>query len=154
LQVLLRRACAAIRNAADPLRVELALSRCVGALFAEASEGPGPCAEPRLGDWRVKRVREMIHDGAGDALRLEPLASEVGLSAARLVTLFRQCTSLPVHQYITALRLTKVMRQMARGVSPSDAAIASGFYDLSHLGRLMRRHIGTTPSAYFAAVHR
>lgn len=151
LQLALRRACRAIRFGRDPLSAKVALVDYAQALFRIVGELPSKPDSLKVRDWRFRRVHEMIHDGFHGDLSVEALASNVGLSPERLVNLFRQCSSLPVHQYLIALRLAKARRLLIRGVKPSEAALQSGFYDLRHFGRVMKQHFGFTPSHYFKA---
>jgi AraC-like DNA-binding protein len=60
--------------------------------------------------------------------------------------LFRNATSEPPHKYHTRLRVERAARPLERGATPSDAALAVGFFDQSHLARHMRRLLGTSPA--------
>lgn len=144
-------ACRTILAACDPLTAELALVDYAQGLFGAIGERKEAISGPRFSDRRANRIREMIHSGYQEELNLTSLAAEVGLSPPRLVNLFRSCSSLPVHQYVIALRLARALRLMTEGRAPSDAAFDAGFYDLRHFGRVLKKQYGFTPRQYFEA---
>lgn len=135
----------------DPIAAEIALAEYSGSLVGAVGETGQRRAARVKRDWRVERVREFVHDQFAEPVRLRHLASTVDLSPERIVTLFREWTGLPFRQYLIAVRLQHALALMRRGVHPSAAAIDSGFYDLSHMGREMKRRLGFSPSHYFAA---
>jgi len=61
---------------------------------------------------------------------------------------FARVVGLPPAAYSRMERLDHARRLLADGVPPAGAAVASGFADQSHLGRLFRQAYGTTPARY------
>lgn len=138
----------------DPESLEVALTEYTAALIDAVGERPLCRRRVERHDWRVERVRQIIHDELAEPLQLRSLARVVDLSPERIVNLFREWTGLPFRQYVIATRLERAMGLMRHGVSPSAAALQTGFYDLRHMGREMKRRLGFTPSHYFAGVGR
>lgn len=98
-------------------------------------------------------VTGYIQDHLDQALSLADLAALVGLSACYFASLFKQSTGTSPHQFIVQCRLQRSQQLLAR----SDTAIAAialqcGFSSQSHLTRVFRQHLGTTPRAYRMAV--
>jgi AraC family transcriptional regulator len=90
-----------------------------------------------------------IQDHLDQTLQLADLAALVGMSTCHFATVFKQSTGTSPHQFIIQRRLRRSQRLLQR----SDAAIADiamqcGFSSQSHLTRVFRKHLGTTPRAY------
>ncbi len=108
----------------------------------------GPLPSSTLG-----LVTGYIQDHLDQSLSLADLATLVGMSACYFATLFKQSTGTSPHQFIVQCRLQRSQHLLAR----SDAAIAEialqcGFSSQSHLTRVFRKHLGTTPRAYRMSV--
>jgi AraC-like DNA-binding protein len=93
----------------------------------------------------VSRVTAYLDAHLADDLSVEDLSSIAGLRPAHFSTLFRTTFGEPPHQHLIRLRVERAQRLLERGADPSDAALAVGFYDQSHLARHMRRLLGVTP---------
>ncbi|OBG29575.1 hypothetical protein A5764_21510 [Mycobacterium sp. 852002-51057_SCH5723018] len=86
-----------------------------------------------------------------DDVGLTELAESVGLSAARVATLFRQGTGEPPHRWLMSRRVARAC-ELLRDPSLSIGEIAHqcGFASPQHLATVMRRRLATTPTAYRA----
>ena len=89
-----------------------------------------------------------------ERLSLNELATKAGLSVWRFSTLFRQHAGVSTRRYICRLRVQKVQSLLAGGESLASAALATGFYDQSHLCRHFKNACGMTPSQYISHQHR
>jgi transcriptional regulator GlxA family with amidase domain len=87
-----------------------------------------------------------------DPLTLQDLAEVAGLNLFTLIKQFRRETGRTPHQHLCALRVRAAEGLLSEGLSPADAAVEAGFFDQSHLARHFKRHCGTTPGRYAAAV--
>jgi AraC family transcriptional regulator len=97
-------------------------------------------------------VTGYIQDHLDQALRLADLAALVGLSACYFASLFKQSTGTSPHQFIVQCRLRRSQRLLKRSdATIADIAIQCGFSSQSHLTRMFRKHLGTTPRAYRVA---
>ncbi len=91
-------------------------------------------------------VTGYIQDHLHQALSLADLAALVGLSACYFATLFKQSTGMSPHQFVVQCRLQRSQQLLARtDVAISAIALQCGFSSQSHLTRVFRQHLGTTP---------
>lgn len=87
------------------------------------------------------------------ALNLDgnPLLSEAAESAhispSRLTHLFTEEVGIPFRSYVLWLRLRFVVERVTAGSNLTEAAIAAGFSDSSHLSRVFKDKFGLSPSA-------
>lgn len=134
------------RGASGPLFAD-ALGLAIAARLA-AGCGRATTRPAALSPERFARVRERIEDRLGELITVEELASVAGLSPAHFARAFKEQTRETPHGYIVRRRLERARELLARGLSISDAALASGFCDQAHLSRMFRRRFGVTPGAF------
>jgi len=96
----------------------------------------------------IHRVRDYLHDRAGEEVGLTELAAMAGMDRFQLNRQFQHCYGVPPHAYLVQLRLLKARALLAQGILPADAAVLAGFADQSHLGRWFKRAYYLTPAAY------
>jgi AraC-like DNA-binding protein len=130
----------------DILRVEESLLSLVVALLEEHSERRSNL-RPRA-DARLRRVREQIEERLSEAVRLDDLAGDVGLSKEYLVRSFASRYGMPPHRYLVHARVNRARALLDAGVSAADVALSCGFVDQSHLSRWFKRIVGATPGCY------
>jgi len=71
----------------------------------------------------------------------------VHVSPFHLARIFQQQTGVPVHRYLTQLRLRASMERLAEGASDLTAlALELGFSSHSHFTDAFRREFGKAPS--------
>lgn len=93
----------------------------------------------------MKIVRELLHEGRPDRLRLSDLASVVGVHPVHLAKTFRQIQGCTIGQYARKLQLDRATHMLSStNIPPSEVAVAAGFYDQSHMSRAIRRETGLT----------
>jgi PAS domain S-box-containing protein len=94
---------------------------------------------------------ECLRSRFGEPLRLESLASEVGLSLDRFERLVRQVFHLTPRQLLTQTRIEAAFRLLRGGqLSIVEIAQACGYSDHSAFTRQFRATVGLTPSEYRA----
>jgi AraC family transcriptional regulator len=93
----------------------------------------------------VQRVRERIHTEFAPPPALRALALEHGVHPVSLARAFARAFGCSIGQYARRRQLETVVEQLRLGTPPSLAALNAGFYDQSHLGRILRREFGCTP---------
>jgi len=106
-----------------------------------------------LPTYRLRRVLDHIAAHMDQDLSLAELARTAGMSPHHFAVLFRQRVGTSPHRYVVEQRLEyakRLLRDRARSVL--DVALLSGFESQSHFGRVFRRLVGVTPSAYRAAL--
>jgi AraC family transcriptional regulator len=101
----------------------------------------------------LAQVRERVDaDLAGD-LRLADLAAAVALSPYHFSRLFTATTGQTPYQFVLQKRIARAKVLLGRrGVTVRGVARRTGFADAGHLARHFRRHVGTTPALYAAAL--
>jgi AraC family transcriptional regulator len=96
----------------------------------------------------LRRVIELMHN-LDTELSLQVLAKESGYSRVHFVRMFRAATGYTPHNYLLKLRLDRVRELLATPtLSLTDIALECGFSSHSHLSRVFRQVLGSTPSEY------
>lgn len=115
-----------------------------------ASEGRrhGPPGRRKPQHPAVEHVKSIIRYHYAEPLNVEALASEVALNERYLISLFRQVTGIPPHQFQIAVRIDHARRMLPSSTPLSTIATASGFADQSHLNRHFKRQYGFTPGVF------
>jgi AraC family transcriptional regulator len=102
-----------------------------------------------LAPYRMKRVNEFIQTHIEDAITLNELAGNVGLSPSHFYSLFRKTLGTTPHQFVLHCRIQHAKSLLAHsGNSILDVALASGFRTHQHFSRIFHRLVGVSPSAY------
>ncbi len=82
---------------------------------------------------------------------LDDVARAVHSSPFHLARVFRALAGMPMHRYLTRLRLRAALEHLAgSGPKPdlSRLALSLGFYDQSHLANAFRAELGLSPSRW------
>ena len=114
------------------------------AALGVAAAAPAPAMDARVATVLayLRAHPEQRHAAAAPAER-------GGLSAHRLMHLFREGTGLPLRRYALWLRLRTAVAAALKGASLTAAAHAAGFSDSAHLSRSFREHFGLPPRFLF-----
>lgn len=96
----------------------------------------------------VGRVIVYMEDHLTEQLSLDTLADEVQLSKYQLIRRFREETGVTPWKFLIAKRINRVKEFLKDGIPPSQAAVKAGFYDQSHLTKIFREEVGSTPREY------
>lgn len=102
--------------------------------------------EPRY----IELARDYLRSNYAENISLSKLASLTNLSPFHLLRVFRNQTGVPPHEYQTQVRVIEAGRLLRKGYSISDTALATGFFDQSHLSRNFKRVTGMTPGFYLS----
>ena len=105
---------------------------------------PGTLAHRRR---LVEATRLRVASRPGDAHSLTRLAREAGSSPFHLARIFRQETGLPIHRYLTRVRLALALARLEQGESNLSAlALDLGFSSHGHFTAVFRSAFGAPPS--------
>jgi AraC family transcriptional regulator len=108
-----------------------------------------PLAAGGLSARRLKRVLDHIDMNIGGEIGIDELAALVEQGSFHFQRCFKQSTGLPPHRYIVERRVERACELLATTrLALIDIALACGFADQSHFGRVFRRHHAMTPMAY------
>jgi AraC-like DNA-binding protein len=96
-----------------------------------------------------RSVTEILLDDLKGNFRLADLAADCGLSPRQVSRAFRTTHGAPPHRWLLKQRVERA-KALLEGTSQAigDIALASGFADQSHLTRVFRALVGTTPAAW------
>jgi len=126
-----------------PLTVEALLLESLGA--ASTSWRPPSNDEPQR--WRI--MREKLHDDFREPLRVKDLARAAGVHPVHAARIFRRYSGRTPGEYLQHLRVQAACRMIAQDAENlSSVAVEAGFSDQSHMNRIFKRVVGTTPGAF------
>jgi AraC family transcriptional regulator len=95
----------------------------------------------------VDAVRTYFAGNLGQHITLADVAAAAAVSPFHLARTFRRATGIPLHRYLTRMRLLSALpRASARRGSLTDLALDLGFSSHSHLTSAFRREFGVPPS--------
>jgi AraC family transcriptional regulator len=99
------------------------------------------------------RVKERLHEGFHEPLRMRDLAREAGVHPVHLARVFRKIEKRTPVEYQQRLQVRAVC-ELLRDPDWPLAIIAAecGFADQSHFTRIFRRMMGTTPAQFRRSV--
>jgi AraC family transcriptional regulator len=98
---------------------------------------------------RLKRVMEFIEANISQSVQVGDLAAVVNLSTAYFSFFFRRATGESPLAYLRRRRIERAQEMMlASDESIAEIALACGLADQSHLNKLFRRLVGSTPAAW------
>ncbi|NDZ82847.1 AraC family transcriptional regulator [Streptomyces sp. SID10853] len=138
----------ALASRGDELAAESGL-----ALISERLRGhlrPGTTVRRPAEDGRTvaHRLRALLDERLVQGVTLQQAAAEVHAHPAHLVRAFGAAFGITPHQYLTSRRIDLARGLLLEGRLPGDVAVATGFYDQSHLTRHFKRVVGVAPGRY------
>lgn len=96
---------------------------------------------------RVEAAKAYIAKHLGENISLAEIAAAANASPFNFARLFQQQTGMPVHRYLTRLRLRTSLERIAEpGADLTSIAFDLGFSSHSHFTDVFRREFGKTPS--------
>jgi transcriptional regulator GlxA family with amidase domain len=97
----------------------------------------------------IRVICEYLQDHFSESVRLDNLASRVGMSPFHFLRVFCKTIGLTPHAYLTHLRIEHAKRLLRQRVPLAMIAAETGFVDQSHFNRQFKRIIGVPPGQYF-----
>jgi AraC family transcriptional regulator len=96
---------------------------------------------------RAEAAKTYLASRMSERVTLDEVARAVHASPFHLARIFQQQTGVPVHRYLTQLRLRASLERLAEGASDLTAlALELGFSSHSHFTDAFRREFGKSPS--------
>jgi AraC-like DNA-binding protein len=127
---------------------------CFGALCKAYADGGARIRGAPASNAAVRRVIAYMRNEYPEKLTLERLSAHAGLTPFQLIGLFKRSVGLTPHAYLTQVRLRAALRELRRGATPTEAALAVGFYDQSAFTNHLKRSYGITPLQYLQSLAR
>lgn len=103
---------------------------------------------------RIRRVQDFVEVNVGEALCLDDLADVAGLSRYHFSRVFREEIGQTPWAFVRDTRIERAKELLREGRTPAEAAHEAGFFDQSHLTRVLRRFDGRTPGELRDAAQR
>lgn len=108
-----------------------------------------PVTRSGLAPWQLRRAKEMMCSRLQQGVPLAELARAVNLSPGHFVRAFKQSTGQPPHRWLVEQRIEKAKQLLVNtSLSLAEIALACGFSDQSHFGRVFSRATHTSPGAW------
>lgn len=97
---------------------------------------------------RLNTVLQYMQQNYADEISNVELAKLIHISEGRFNHLFKESIGTSPLTYLNELRITKAKKLLEQGEhTVSEIALAVGFQDFNHFGRLFRKQFGCTPSS-------
>jgi len=114
-----------------------------------ASSDQKPAINPARDRRRAVEAALWLDDHAHEAVDLDTISRQAGLSPFHFLRLFARVLGVTPHQYLVRCRLRHAARLLADPArSITDVAFDVGFADLSNFVRTFRRAAGVSPRAF------
>ena len=124
------------------IRLHLALNYGGLVLPEERSRGG-------LAPWQERLVRELLLDDLQCDTGMSELAEACQVSERHFRRAFRQTHGAPPHRWLLQQKVERAKHLLERTGNPiSDVAQECGFADQSHLSRVFKARVGTSPAAW------
>jgi AraC family transcriptional regulator len=127
---------------------ETAVEEGVLNLLRAALDGdarPRPSAATRR---LIRETKEFLEAHLDGAIRLADVARAVGASPAYLTDAFRRIEGVPLHRYLTQLRLARALVELPHANDLTMLALGLGFSSHSHFTAAFRSAFRCTPSEF------
>ena len=138
----------------EHLWADVTALQIVADVLESAFAGYGsPTSRPRRKDTaadhaaRTEAAKTYLASRLGEPVTLEDVAAAGNASPFNFARIFQQQAGVPVHRYLTMLRLRASLERLAEGAEDiTGLALDLGFSSHSHFTDVFRREFGSTPS--------
>ena len=100
----------------------------------------------------VQQAKSIIDERYAEPLTLDDLAAAVGRSKRHLGALFEKQVGIPIHQYLTRVRLRRALELIREGEKIEAVSLLVGYRSKANFYRHFKTQTGITPLAYRAAL--
>jgi len=112
----------------------------------------GPAARRAFGVGNeIARVIEHVSSHLDEAVTIEDMAAQVGMSRAVFHRKFKEATTMSPIQFVKAIRLNNAAMRMAGGMTVNEAATEVGYVSASQFSREFKRLYGQSPKQWSKA---
>jgi AraC-like DNA-binding protein len=113
------------------------------------AHAPAALVQGGLAPWQISRVKAHVESNLDSTLRMRDLAAIARLSTGHFCRAFTRSFGIAPFAHVAGRRLARAQELMLTTDDPlSQIALACGLCDQSHLTRLFRRHVGTSPNVW------
>ncbi len=126
----------------------LAIEGLIFEILAEAIRSKVLTSEKKSPRW-LEQVKDFLHANFSESIVLEDMAEIADVHPVHLARVFRQKYNCTIGEYVRRLRVEFARRQISTtDLSLSEIALTAGFSDQSHLNKIFKSFLGSTPSEY------
>ena len=93
----------------------------------------------------IARVIEYLSSRLDEAVTIEDMAAQVGMSRAVFHRKFKQATTMSPIQFVKSMRLNSAAMKIAGGMNVNEAAMEVGYVSSSQFSREFKRMYGQSP---------
>ena len=93
----------------------------------------------------IARAIEYMSSRLGEAVTIDDMAAQVGMSRAVLHRKFKQATTMSPIQFVKSMRLNSAAMKIAGGMNVNEAAMDVGYVSSSQFSREFKRLYGQSP---------
>lgn len=93
----------------------------------------------------IARVIEYLSTRLNEAVTIEDMAAQVGMSRAVFHRKFKQATTMSPIQFVKSMRLNSAAMKIAGGMNVNEAAMEVGYVSSSQFSREFKRMYGQSP---------
>ena len=127
----------------------LAADDLVLRLLRSALQTSHPPYQPTVATRKlIARTKQFVQAHLSAPLHLSEIARAAGASPAYLTDLFRRAEGVPLHRYVTQLRLAHALVELPHSNELTRLALDLGFSSHSHFTAVFHRAFGCTPSQF------
>ena len=100
-------------------------------------------------DFRVRKSLRILDSGVGQAIQLDAVARDAGLSRPHFFKLFRENTGVTPALYANTMRIERALDRLTGSqASVTDIGYELGFSSQSHFTHFFSSHVGIAPTQY------
>lgn len=127
----------------------LAIEGLIFEILAEMIRSKTAISPERKSPRWLEQVRDFLNDNFSQSFNFEEVARIADVHPVHLARVFREQNGCTIGEYVRRLRVEFACRKISlTETSLSEIALAAGFADQSHLGKIFKAHFGLTPSEY------
>jgi len=96
----------------------------------------------------LQQAVAFINEHYGEPIQLSDLSQAAMLSSSHFQRLFKRQFSISPMRYLLSLRIDKAKAFIQQGMSMTEVAFSTGFYDQSHFNKYFKLLVGMAPGNY------
>ncbi len=137
-----------ILQGASPLESESRILLTLTQLIKRYAER-GPMERPVGKEKKaIEQACQYMEEYFAEGITLNELAEQVALSPYYFLRVFRAEVGMPPYAYLESVRIRYAQQLIKAGKPLAEVALEVGFSSQSHMTRLFKKIIGTTPGQY------
>lgn len=132
----------------NDLAIESAAFHCATVLGPHRWQRPPRLSGIGTHTRRIRSACSSILNRLDENLSLSLLAAETGMSPFYFARVFSELVGESPHHYLVRARLRHAARLLRDGALVTEAAVRSGFPDVTHFSKTFHKRYGVAPSRY------